>query len=112
MENYLIIIEKQKKNYSAYSPDVPGCVATGKTLSEARKHMEEALEFHIEGLKEEKMPIPKSNSNFYYYRDNKASGIINFRCTKSLQKKLMLLAEKENVSISHLVNDALVKIYA
>ena len=112
MENYLIIVEKQKKNYSAYSPDVPGCIATGKTASLARKNMEEALEFHIEGLKEEKMPIPKPSSNFYYYGDSKTSGIINFRCTKSLQKRLMVLAEKENVSISHLVNDALVKVYA
>ena len=51
MENYLIIIEKQKNNYSAYSPDVPGCIATGKTQKEARKHMQEALEFHLEGLK-------------------------------------------------------------
>ena len=51
MENYLVIVEKQKGNYSAYSPDVPGCIATGKTEKEARKNMDEALEFHIEGLK-------------------------------------------------------------
>lgn len=66
MEKYLIIIEKQKNNYSAYSPDVPGCVATGKTQKEARKNMQEVLEFHLEGLKLEKLPIPKSHSDFYY----------------------------------------------
>ena len=59
MENYLIIIEKQKNNYSAYSPDVPGCIATGKTQKEARNKMQEALEFHLEGLKLEKLPIPE-----------------------------------------------------
>ena len=59
MENYLIIIEKQKNNYSAYSPDVPGCIATGKTQKETRKNMQEALEFHLEGLKLEKLPIPE-----------------------------------------------------
>lgn len=112
MENYLIIIEKQKNNYSAYSPDVPGCIATGKTQKEAKKNMQEALEFHLEGLKLEKLPIPKSNSDFYYSDDNTASGIINFRCTKTLHKKLIALSEKENVSLSHLVNDALVKAYA
>ena len=56
MENYLVIVEKQKGNYSAYSPDVPGCIATGKTEKEVRKNMDEALAFHIEGLKLEKLP--------------------------------------------------------
>ena len=111
MENYLVIVEKQKGNYSAYSPDVPGCIATGKTEKEARKNMDEALAFHIEGLKLEKLPIPKSHSDFYYVDDNTASGVINFRCTKTLHKKLVSLSKKENVSLSHLVNDALVKYY-
>ena len=112
MENYLIIIEKQKHNYSAYSPDVPGCIATGKTEEEVKKNMTEALNFHIEGLITEGLKVPKANCNFYYNADNTSSGVINFRCTKTLHKKLMELAKKEDVSISHLVNDALVKVYA
>ena len=112
MENYLIIVEKQKKNYSAYSPDVPGCIATGRTEVEAKKNMAEALKFHIEGLIEEKLPIPKATTSFYYNSDDTASGVINFRCTKTLQKKLMAIAKKENVSLSHIVNDVLVKMYA
>ena len=112
MDNYLIIVEKQKRNYSAYSPDVPGCISTGKTENEARKNMSEALKLHIEGLIEEKLPIPRAKTSFYYNSDDTASGVINFRCTKSLQKKLIAIAKKENVSLSHIVNDALVKMYA
>lgn len=112
MENYLIIVEKQKKNYSAYSPDVPGCVATGKTEKEVRKNMTDALNFHIEGLIAEGLKVPKAKSNFYYNADNTSSSIINFRCTKTLHKKLIELSKKEDVSVSHLVNDALVKVYA
>ena len=78
MENYLIIVEKQKKNYSAYSPDIPGCIATGRTEAETRKNMTEALKFHIEGLKYEKLPIPKATTSFYYNSDDTASGVINF----------------------------------
>jgi predicted RNase H-like HicB family nuclease len=47
---YAIIIEKGKRNYSAFAPDVPGCAATGKTLAEVREQMKEALEFHFEGM--------------------------------------------------------------
>ncbi|PKK88228.1 MAG: hypothetical protein CVV64_19720 [Candidatus Wallbacteria bacterium HGW-Wallbacteria-1] len=57
---YLIVIEKAGKNYSAYIPDVPGCVATGKTPQEAKEHIKEALEFHLEGLKEDGMPSPEA----------------------------------------------------
>lgn len=62
MKKFLIIIEKAKKNYSAYSPDLPGCIATGKTVQEVEKNMYEAIEFHLEGLKADKIPIPKSSA--------------------------------------------------
>jgi len=55
---YLIVIEKAGKNYSAYIPDVPGCVATGKTPEKAKKQIKEALKFHLEGLKEAILPTP------------------------------------------------------
>jgi predicted RNase H-like HicB family nuclease len=57
---YAIIIEKGKRNYSAYAPDVPGCVAAAKTLEETKKLMKEALEFHFEGMLVHGEPIPKA----------------------------------------------------
>lgn len=62
MHRFLIIIEKAIKNYSAYSPDLPGCVATGKTREQAEKNMYKAIEFHLQGLKEDKVSIPASHS--------------------------------------------------
>ena len=59
---YLIVIEKTDTGYSAYSPDIDGCVATGATKDEVEKNMKEAIEFHLEGLKLEKQIIPKPNS--------------------------------------------------
>lgn len=59
MNRYLIIVEKTKTGYSAYSPDLPGCISTGKTIDETEKNMQEAIEFHIEGLIEEGYEIPK-----------------------------------------------------
>ena len=62
MHRFLVVIEKTRKNYSAYSPDLPGCVATGATREEAEKRMHEAIKLHIEGLREDSLPIPKSHS--------------------------------------------------
>jgi predicted RNase H-like HicB family nuclease len=62
MRRFLIVIEKANGNYSAYSPDLPGCIATGKTRDQAAKNMHEAIELHIKGLKEDHQPIPKSNA--------------------------------------------------
>lgn len=55
---YAIIIEKALSNYSAYCPDLPGCVATGNTMEEVKKEMADAIAFHLEGLREENLPIP------------------------------------------------------
>jgi predicted RNase H-like HicB family nuclease len=66
MSKYLIIIEKAENNYAAYSPDVPGCGATGKTKAEVRKNIEEAIAFHIEGLIEDGLPIPEPRSRAEY----------------------------------------------
>ena len=62
MHRFLIVIEKANGNYSAYSPDLPGCVATGPTRDEVERNMHEALELHIIGSKEDKLPIPESQS--------------------------------------------------
>lgn len=62
MQKYLIIIEKTATGYSAYSPDVQGCIATGYTSTETRQNMQEALQFHIEGLALEGLPTPEAQS--------------------------------------------------
>lgn len=54
---YAVVIEKAPGNYSAYVPDLPGCVATGLTLEEVEQQIREAIEFHLEGMREEGLPI-------------------------------------------------------
>jgi predicted RNase H-like HicB family nuclease len=66
MHRFLIVIEKANGNYSAYSPDLPGCVATGKTKDQAAKNIHEAIELHIQGLKEDHLPIPKTQATAEY----------------------------------------------
>ncbi|HEY7785364.1 MAG TPA: type II toxin-antitoxin system HicB family antitoxin [Pyrinomonadaceae bacterium] len=56
---YAMIIESGERNYSAYLPDLPGCVATGKTIDELRRNMTEAVELHLQGMREDGVPIPK-----------------------------------------------------
>jgi predicted RNase H-like HicB family nuclease len=63
---YLIVIEKTKTGYSAYSPDLAGCMATGNTRTEVEKNMKEAIEFHLEGLRLEGYEIPVSQSYSTY----------------------------------------------
>ena len=62
MHRFLVVIEKADGNYSAYSPDLPGCVATGATKEEAEKNMHDAISMHVQGLKEDNMPIPETYS--------------------------------------------------
>lgn len=59
MSKYTVIIERTESNYSAYCPDLPGSVATGSIMDEVVQNMKEAIQFHIEGMKQENMPIPK-----------------------------------------------------
>lgn len=63
---YAVVIEKAEKNYSAYVPDLPGCVATGATLAQVETEIREAIEFHIEGLREDGLPIPEPASKVEY----------------------------------------------
>jgi len=55
---YAIIIEEGDNNFSAYAPDLPGCISTGNTLEEVKSNMKEAIQFHIEGLKEDGIEVP------------------------------------------------------
>ena len=58
-KEYLIVIEKACNNYSAYSPDFPGVIATGETVEATRETMKEAIRFHIDGLKMHNLPVPE-----------------------------------------------------
>ena len=62
MHRFLIVIEKAGNNYSAYSPDLPGCIATGASREETERNMHEAIELHLRGLQEDNLPIPESTS--------------------------------------------------
>jgi len=62
MYRFLVVIERANGNYSAYSPDLPGCVATGATREEAERNMHEAIELHVQGLLDDNLPVPDSNS--------------------------------------------------
>ena len=63
---YAIVIERAENNYSAYVPDLPGCVATGTTVQETETQIREAIEFHIAGLREDGLPIPQPSSRVDY----------------------------------------------
>ena len=62
MYRFLIVIEKADGNYSAYSPDLPGCVATGESRDQVARNMYEAIERHVRGLIEDELPVPESHS--------------------------------------------------
>lgn len=63
---YAIVVEKTENNYSAYVPDLPGCVATGQTVEETENEIRAAIEFHIEGLREDGLVIPPPASIVEY----------------------------------------------
>ena len=60
---YVVVIEKAENNYSAYAPDLPGCIATGKTKAAATRNLREAVAFHIEGLHEDGLPVPEPQAS-------------------------------------------------
>jgi predicted RNase H-like HicB family nuclease len=66
MYRYPVIIEKSKRNYSAYSPDLPGCVATGATERETLSRMRTAIKFHLEGLEKEDSEIREPSTKVRY----------------------------------------------
>lgn len=66
MTKYLVIVEQSETGYGAYVPDLPGCVAVGETQDEVRELIHEAITFHIEGLREEGLPVPAPLSRSEY----------------------------------------------
>lgn len=63
---YAVVIEKGENNYSAYVPDLPGCVSVGDTLDEVKAEIREAVEFHLEGMRADGEPIPRPTSRAAY----------------------------------------------
>ena len=63
MKEYVVVYERTENNWAAYSPDVPGCMATGKTREEVERNFTDALAFHFEGLKAEGLPVPEPSSD-------------------------------------------------
>jgi predicted RNase H-like HicB family nuclease len=63
---YAVVIEKAQSNYSAYVPDLPGCVATGDTVAEVEAEIKEAIALHIDGLREDGLPVPEPASQVDY----------------------------------------------
>lgn len=63
---HTIVIEKAENNYAAYVPDLPGCVATGQTVEETETQIQEAIQFHLQGMREDGLPIPESSSQIKY----------------------------------------------
>ncbi len=62
MYRFLVVVEKASGNYSAYSPDLPGCIATGETREEAEENIHEAILMHVRGLIEDNLPVPEAQS--------------------------------------------------
>ena len=67
MKNIIVILERSENNYSAYIPYLDGCVATGDTLDQVKERIGEAVEFHLDGMKEEGLDIPKAFQNDYNF---------------------------------------------
>lgn len=63
---YAIVIEAAGDNFSAYVPDLPGCIATGSTIEETERQIREAIGFHLEGLRADDLPIPPASSRVDY----------------------------------------------
>ena len=66
MSRFLIVIEVTDTGYSAHSPDLPGCVSTGATRQEVEANLKEAIEFHLDGMKQERYPIPEPTADSMY----------------------------------------------
>jgi predicted RNase H-like HicB family nuclease len=66
MKRYAVVIEKAKRNYAAYVPDLPGCVSTGRTRAVVERRIREAIAFHIEGMVEDGLPVPEPVTGCVY----------------------------------------------
>ncbi|MCH7721228.1 MAG: type II toxin-antitoxin system HicB family antitoxin [Planctomycetes bacterium] len=74
MTRYAVVFEKANGNYSAYVPDLPGCVATGSTIEETERQIREAIRFHIDGLREDGQPVQPPTSVCEYVEIDRVAG--------------------------------------
>jgi predicted RNase H-like HicB family nuclease len=70
MKRYAVVIEQAASNYAAYVPDLPGCIATGATVEETERLLREAVKLHVEGMREDGLPIPEPSSRVDYVEVN------------------------------------------
>lgn len=85
---YAIVVEKTVNNYSAYVPDLPGCIATGDTAEETEREISHAIEFHIEGLIEDGLPIPQPKSIVRYIEIAALAQTENFKAAVALHQSI------------------------
>jgi predicted RNase H-like HicB family nuclease len=70
MKRYAVVIERAASNYGGYVPDLPGCVATGSTVEETERLLRQAIEMHLEGMREDGIPAPEPSSQVHYVEVN------------------------------------------
>ncbi len=97
--DYLIVLETTNTGFSANAPDLPGCIATGKTLDEVRARMREAVEFHIEGLRLEGFPVPSPRSKAVFF-DLGASGSVKGERRVEVLYDIKTFAAKAGITAS------------
>ncbi len=66
MKRYAVVIERGENNFSAYVPDLPGCISTGRSVEEIERNIREAIELHLEGMAEDGEPIPEPTTAVSY----------------------------------------------
>lgn len=89
MKKYLVVFEKTKTGYSAFVPDLPGCISTGKTRKDIEKNIQDAIEFHIEGMTLDGEKIPEPTDNFAFIKVKPPlKNIIKNRTSTGLRKRV------------------------
>lgn len=97
--DYLIVAEETSTGYSAYAPDLPGCVATAGTMDEVRSRMREAIGFHIKGLEAEGFPVPLPNAKAFFFDVGQEGAVQGERNVETIYE-IMTFARKAGISPS------------
>jgi predicted RNase H-like HicB family nuclease len=71
---YAVVVEKSKTGFAAYVPDLPGCIATARTRPQVLSRIREAIEFHLDGMREDELPVPKPSARVDYVAPRKRAG--------------------------------------
>ena len=93
--DYLIVIEETNTGFSAYAPDLPGCIATDRTVDKVRARMREAVEFHVEGLRLEGLPVPPPTSRAVFFDVGTSGAVTGERRVEVLYDIKTLAAKAE-----------------